>query len=79
MLRLLVWFWRRRLVLILVVAFLGLLALEFARRGQITNLASVLSWSVGAAVLAASVSTYWTYRIQCRVVFERDSEPPQKG
>jgi hypothetical protein len=68
-------FWLRRFVLVLVVAFLGLLALEFARRGQITGLASILGWSVAAAVIAASVSTYWAYRIQCRAVFGDSSKP----
>jgi hypothetical protein len=80
MLRLLVVFWLRRFALVVVVALLGLLALEFARRGQVTDFASVLGWSVGAAVLAASVSAYWAYRIQCRVVFDRDpAEPPREG
>jgi hypothetical protein len=79
-LKLLAWFWLRRFTLVLVVAFLGLLALEFARRGRSAELLSVLGWSVGAAVFAASLSTYWAYRIQCRVVFPRDSaEPPRKS
>ena len=80
MVKLLAGFWLRRFVQVLVAALVGLLALEFARRGRIAELASVLGWSVGAAVLAASVSTYWAYRIQCRVVFPRDSaEPPRKS
>jgi hypothetical protein len=78
--KLLALFWLRRFVLVLIVAFLGLLALEFLRRGRVAELASIFGWSAGAAVLAASVSAYWAYRIQCRVVFPRDSaEPPGKS
>jgi hypothetical protein len=71
-------FWLRRFVVVLAIAFLGLLAVEFARRGQLTGLASVLGWSIAAAVLAASVSTYWAYRIQCRAVFGDSTEPSRK-
>jgi hypothetical protein len=35
---------------------------------------SVLGWSAGAALLAASLATYWAYRVQCRVVFKQPSE-----
>jgi hypothetical protein len=74
--KLLAWFWLRRFVLVAVLVSVGLLALELARRGSIADaLPTVLRWSGAAAFIAASVSTYWAYRIQCRVVFDR--EPPE--
>lgn len=71
--KLLAVFWLRRFVGVLALVALGLLALDFARHGQVAELGSVVGWGVGTAVLAASVSTYWAYRIRCRVVMdERD-------
>ena len=72
-------FWLRRFLFVLAVALAGLLVVEYARRGEITELGTIVGWSVAAAVLAASISTYWAYRIRCRVMFDRDpTELPRK-
>lgn len=71
MVRLLAWFWLRRFILVAIPAALGLFAVELARRGSVAEaLPAALGWSGAAALLAASVSTYWAYRIRCRVVFD---------
>nr|PZN76297.1 MAG: hypothetical protein DIU56_14555 [Pseudomonadota bacterium] len=72
MLRLLAVFWLQRFVGVLALVSLGLLALEYAQQGRILGLASALAWGTAAAVLAASISTYWVYRVRCRTVLKQD-------
>jgi hypothetical protein len=71
----LAWFWLRRFLLVLGVAFVGLSVAELVQHGMsYRGLWSVAGWSCAAAVLAATFSTYWAYRIQCRMVFEDEAQ-----
>jgi hypothetical protein len=70
----LVRFWLRRFALVFVLAGIGLGAVEAMRRGLAgLPYGSVLGWSATAALLAASLATWWAWSRQCRVVFK----PPQ--
>jgi hypothetical protein len=71
----LVRFWLKRFALVFVLACLGLGMMELIQHGDGSfSYRSVLGWSAGAALLAASLATYWAYRVQCRVVFKQPSE-----
>ncbi|NUO72263.1 MAG: hypothetical protein HOQ10_06060 [Frateuria sp.] len=68
-------FWLKRFALVFVLACLGLGLVEFVQHGTGRfSVGSVVGWSAGAALLASSLSTYWAYRVQCRVVFKQPSE-----
>jgi hypothetical protein len=63
-------FWLRRFVVVSTLVFLCLVAVQYLQGGfGRVALWSALGWSGAAAFLAASISTYWAYRIRCRVVF----------
>lgn len=71
----LVRFWLKRFALVFVLGSLGLGLVEFAQSGAGGfSYGSVMGWSAGTALLVASLTTYWAYRIRCRVVFKPPSE-----
>ncbi|RZJ06848.1 MAG: hypothetical protein EOP39_18010 [Rubrivivax sp.] len=70
----LVRFWIVRFVQTFVGAFAVLAAVELMQRGVANaSYPSVLTWAALAALLTASVSTWWGYKKQCRVVFKDPS------
>ena len=70
MMKILARFWLRRFILIFVAVFVCLVAVELGQQGiTVAGLVTVAGWSFAAALIAASVATYWGYRIQCKVVF----------
>lgn len=71
----LVRFWLKRFALVFVLACLGLGLVEFIQHGSgAFAYGSVVCWSASAALLTASLTTYWAYRVQCRVVFQQPAE-----
>jgi hypothetical protein len=69
MAKILAWFWCRRFALVFSVVFSVLAVLDIIRRGITTDgLASAMGWGAAAGFIAATVATYWAYRIQCKVV-----------
>lgn len=75
MARILVRFWLKRFALVFVLACLGLGLVEFVQHGATHfSYGSVGGWSAGTALLVASLTSYWAYRVQCRVVFKQPSE-----
>jgi hypothetical protein len=70
----LVRFWIVRFVQTFVVAFAVLAGIELLQRGvHDASYPSVLAWAALAALLTASVSAWWAYKKQCRVVFKDPS------
>jgi membrane protein DedA with SNARE-associated domain len=64
-------FWLRRFGLVSAVAFLCLLGVEWLQRDTAgIALWPVVAWSTVTAVIAASVATYWGYRIRCKLVLK---------
>lgn len=75
MAKVLVGFWIKRFALVFVLAGLGLAAAEALKHGAGGfSYASVIGWSASAALLTASLATYWAYRVQCKVVFKQPAE-----
>lgn len=69
--RILVRFWVRRFALVFALACVGLSAVELLQQSiQNFSYRSVLGWSSLTALVAASVSAYWAYKRQCRLVFK---------
>lgn len=67
-------FWLVRFVQVFAVAFAVLAALELFQRGpQQAHYPSVLAWALVTALVTASVSAWWGYKRQCRVVFKDPS------
>lgn len=62
-------FWLRRFLLVFVIAAVLLCGVEFFRRGAEHIVWSyALTWALIAAVVSASVSAYWAYQRQCKVL-----------
>ncbi|HEY5809496.1 MAG TPA: hypothetical protein VIT67_16090 [Povalibacter sp.] len=69
--RILVTFWLQRFALVFVIACAGLSVVELSQQSaQAFSYRSVLGWSALAALITASVSAYWAYKRQCRLVFK---------
>ncbi len=60
-------FWLQRFTAVLVAGLLMLGGLEYLQSPQAIDLWSVAIWSFLAALTAATVSTYWSYRRGCAV------------
>lgn len=70
----------RRFATVFLVALLALAAGEYlASRGGTADLASVLLRSGISALLAASVSTYWSYERACAFPARSRRDPPAEA
>lgn len=64
-------FWFIRFVQTFVGAFAVLAAIELFQRGtQNASYNAVLAWAALTALLTASISAWWGYKRQCKVVFK---------
>ena len=64
-------FWFVRFVQVFMLAFAVLAAVEIRQRGlQSASYDSALAWALLAAVFTASISAWWAYQRQCKVVFK---------
>lgn len=64
-------FWLQRAALVFIVAAILLGIAEYLQRGSLAGLASVLIWSAVAALVAASLTTYWSYKRACGLPRQR--------
>ena len=64
MVKRLTWFWLRRFTQVFIAVFFCLTTVEFVPQGITST-----RWSIAAALIAATIVTYWAYRIQCKVVY----------
>ncbi|RZL40397.1 MAG: hypothetical protein EOP35_01010 [Rubrivivax sp.] len=64
-------FWLLRFLQVFLSAGATLVLVEWLRHGlDGTAYASVAGWAGLSALLAASVSAWWAYKRQCRLVFK---------
>ncbi len=67
----LAWFWVRRFLMIFVLGCLGLGVFEILGKGMTSaDFVSVIFWSALAALLTASIATWWAYRRHCKAAFK---------
>lgn len=67
----LVRFWFVRFVQVFMLAFAVLAGIEILQRGtQNASYNSVLVWAALSGLFTASISAWWAYKKQCRVVFK---------
>jgi hypothetical protein len=78
--RQLVRFWFGRFLRILWITAIALIAMRYAGLSVLSNLEMAI-WAGIAAVLSASINTYWMYRRSCRVqrrvAVSANPSPPQ--
>jgi hypothetical protein len=71
MVAILVRFWFVRFVQVFMLAFAVLAGIEIMQRGlQHASYSAVLAWAALSALFTASISAWWAYKKQCRVVFK---------
>ena len=64
-------FWVLRFVQVFVLAGAVLGGIELLQRGgQQASYRSVLAWAALTALLTATVSAWWAYKRQCKLVFK---------
>lgn len=64
-------FWVLRFMQVFALACAVLGGLEVLQRGwQQASFCSVLAWAVLTALLTATVSAWWAYKRQCKLVFK---------
>lgn len=67
MAKVLIRFWLGRFALVFAIAAIALGAVERVLRGAAADYGSVVAWSAAAAVLAASLTTWWSWKRTCAV------------
>ena len=64
-------FWALRFMQVFALAGAVLGGLELLQRGsQQASYGSVLAWAALTALLTATVSAWWAYKRQCKLVFK---------
>lgn len=75
MANILIRFWLHRFATVFFVAIIFLGVVEWlAKRPTGMDWISVVAWSATAAVFSSSLSTWWAWKRQCRMVFKRDTD-----
>ena len=75
MANILIRFWLIRFVFVFVIACVGLGAAELLQDSEKGfSYYSVVGWSAVAAVVAASLASYWSYKVRCKPVFKASGE-----
>ena len=60
-------FWLRRFTMVFAVACATLLLLEWLRHGDDASYLGAVAWAGAAGLLAASIATYWAYKLGCAI------------
>ena len=60
-------FWLRRFTLVFALASVALVLVEWLRHADSSSYLDAVAWAAAAALLAASIATYWAYKRGCSV------------
>jgi len=60
-------FWARRFAIVFMVAGAALVAAEWLKHGGDPSYLGAVAWAGGAALVAASIATFWAWRHGCAI------------
>ena len=60
-------FWLRRFTIVSAIACASLVLLEWLRHRDNPSYLSAVVWAGAAALMAASIATYWAYKHGCAI------------
>jgi hypothetical protein len=79
MFRILFRFWVRRFIFMFSVALIALFCWNYKGYGLSQNmLINTWVWALLAAIVSSSISTYWAYTRQCKVLKKYSNESDSK-
>ena len=67
-------FWARRFAIVFVIACAALAVLEWLRHGGNPSYLGAVVWAGAAALVAASIATFWAHKHGCAI--PRESPRP---